>query len=124
MASILGAIIFGIIAVLTLLVTAGLPLGEFTLGGKYKILPGKMRIVSGISFLIQLVAIIAVLQAGEVVSFGVEQGIARGICYFFAAYLVLNSVMNFLSNSKKEKYVMTPLAIIAAICFFVTAITK
>lgn len=42
---ILCVFIFGIIAVLTLLVTIGLPLGEFTLGGKFKVLPSKMRVV-------------------------------------------------------------------------------
>lgn len=66
--SIIGAIIFGCIALLTLLVTLGYPLGEFTLGGKYKILPSKMRIMSGISLIIQAVAIIAILDAGEVIT--------------------------------------------------------
>lgn len=37
--SIVGAMIFGLIALLTLLVTLGLPLGEFTMGGKHKVLP-------------------------------------------------------------------------------------
>lgn len=122
MSSILGAALFGVITILTLLVTLGMPLGEYTLGGKYKVLPTKLRIASGISLLIQLFAMIIVLQAGGIITIGIPHGVARGICFFFAAYLSINVIMNFFSNSKKEKYVMTPLSIIAAICFWITAI--
>ena len=34
----------------------------------------------------------------------------------------LNTVMNCISKSKKEKVVMTPLSLISAICFWVTAL--
>ena len=119
--SIIGAVLFGLIATLTMLVTLGLPLGEFTLGGKHKVLPTKMRIMSGFSFAIQLVAILIVLYVGGIVILPFPFAIAKGICIFFAVYLLLNTVMNFLSNSKKEKYVMTPLALVTSISFFITA---
>jgi hypothetical protein len=48
----------------------------------------------------------------------------RGVCYFFAAYLILNTVMNILSKSKKERLVMTLLSLVTAICFGFTAITS
>lgn len=118
--SIIGAIIFGCIALLTLLVTLGYPLGEFTLGGKYKILPSKMRIMSGISLIIQAVAIIAILDAGEVITTVFPFDVQKGLCIFFGFYLLLNVGMNSLSSSKKERYLMTPLSLLASICFFVT----
>ncbi len=34
-----------------------------------------------------------------------------------AVYLSLNVVVNFISKSKKEKYIMTPLSLLTAICF-------
>ena len=34
----------------------------------------------------------------------------------------VNTIMNFISKSKKEKYVMTPLSFVAAICFWITAL--
>ena len=49
MLSILGAVLFGVIAIMTVLVACGLPLGEFTMGGQHKILPKKFRIVAVIS---------------------------------------------------------------------------
>ena len=37
MFSILGAVLFGVIAIMTVLVAYDLPLGEFTMGGQHKI---------------------------------------------------------------------------------------
>ena len=37
MFSILGAVLFGVIATMTVLIACGLPLGEFTMGGQHKI---------------------------------------------------------------------------------------
>lgn len=44
------------------------------------------------------------------------------ICIVMAVYLSLNMVMNLVSKSKKEKYIMTPLSFVAAICFWITAL--
>ncbi len=118
--SILGASLLAIIAVFNVLIIIGLPLGEFTLGGKYKVLPLKMRVLSGISILIQLLAMVSILQVGEMISEVISMSVAKGICIVFAIYLVLNTIMNFFSHSKKEKYVMTPLALISSVCFFCT----
>lgn len=119
--SIVGAMIFGMMAVLTLLVTLGLPLGEFTMGGKHKILPIQMRFASGSALIFQLIAIFSVLYVGEIISLSIPFSLARGVCIFFGFYLLLNTGMNLMSFSKKEKYVMTPLALIGSICFFATA---
>lgn len=50
MLSIIGAVLFGVIATMTVLVACGLPLGEFTMGGQHKILPKKFRVMAVISF--------------------------------------------------------------------------
>lgn len=121
MFSIVGAIIFGLIAVMTVLVACGLPLGEFTMGGQHKILPKKFRLAAVISLAIQIFAIIIILQAGGLLPLWFSLKITKYICFFFAAYLSLNTIMNMISRSRKEKYVMTPLSLIAAICFWVTA---
>ena len=99
--SIVGAMIFGLIALLTLLVTLGLPLGEFTMGGKHKVLPIEMRFASGSAFIFQLIAIVSILYVGEIISLAVPFSIARGICIFFGFYLLLNTGMNLMSFSKK-----------------------
>ena len=121
MFSILGAVLFGVIATMTVLVACGLPLGEFTMGGQYKILPKKFRVMAVISFAVQIFAIIIVLQAGGFISLWLSFKVTKYICFFFAAYLSLNTIMNMVSKSKKEKYAMTPLSLIVGIGFWITA---
>ena len=121
MFSILGAVLFGIIAIMTVLVACGLPLSEFTMGGQHKILPKKLRVVAVISVTIQIFAMIIILQAGGFISLWFSFKVTKYICFFFAAYLSLNTVMNMISKSKKEKYVMTPISLIAGICFWIMA---
>lgn len=121
MFSILGAVLFGVIATMTVLVACGLPLGEFTMGGQHKVLPMGFRIAAVISVAIQIFAIIIILQAGGFIALWLPFKVVKNICFFFAAYLSLNTIMNLISRSRKEKYVMTPLSLIAGICFWITA---
>lgn len=122
MYSIIGAILFSILVIMTVLVACGLPLGEFTMGGQHKVLPKKLRIMAIFSVFVQLFALIIVLQGGGHLGLWFSPAITKDICIFFAIYLSLNTVMNFLSKSKKERYVMTPLSLIAAICFWITVL--
>lgn len=123
MIAIIGAFLFAIVSVMTILVACGLPLGEFTMGGKYKILPKNLRFMAIISFVIQIFAIFIILQAGGILPLFFSEKITKYICIFFAVYLSLNTVMNALSNSKKEKYFITPLSIVTAICFWITGLS-
>jgi len=122
MFAITGMILFIIIAGITFLVACGLPLGEFIMGGQYRILPKKLRIFAVISFVVQLFAIIIILQAGGFISLWFSIRTTKYICLFLAAYLSTNVFTNLLSKSKKEKYIMTPLSLIATICFWITAL--
>lgn len=45
MVAIIGASVFSIVIVLSFLIICGLPLGELTMGGQYKVFPKKLRIV-------------------------------------------------------------------------------
>ena len=121
MFSILGTVLFGVIAIMTVLVACGFPLGEFTMGGQHKILPKKFRVMAVISVAIQIFAMIIILQAGGFIPLWLSFKVTKYICFFFAAYLFLNTVMNMISKSRKEKYVMTSLSLITGICFWITA---
>ena len=121
MFSILGPVIFGVIATMTVLVACGLPFGEFTMGGQHKILPKNLRVAAVISVAIQIFAMIIILQAGDFISLWFSFKVTKYICFFFAAYLSLNTIMNMISKSRKERFVMTPLSLIAGICFWITA---
>ena len=121
--AIIGAALLFIAAVFEVLLVAGLPLGEFTMGGRYKVLPPMMRGAAVFSLLTQVFAGLILLQAAGFMGMWFSFGVTRIICYVFGGFFVVNTVMNFFSTSKKEKLVMTPLALVEAICFFVTAVT-
>ena len=75
----IGAGVFSIVIIISILIICGLPLGELTKGTK----------IIGIAM---------------------------------AMYLTLNTFLNLISKSKKEKYIMTPLSLVAAICFWISAL--
>ena len=120
--AIIGAALLFIAAVFEVLLVAGLPLGEFTMGGRYKVLPPMMRGAAVFSLLTQVFAGLILLQAAGFMGMWFSLGVTRIICYIFGGFFVVNTIMNFFSTSKKEKLVMTPLAAIEAVCFLVTAI--
>ena len=45
MTAIIGASVFSIVIILAFLIICGLPLGELTMGGQYKVFPKKLRII-------------------------------------------------------------------------------
>lgn len=122
MASVIGAVSFSIIAVMTIFVAFGAPVGEYTMGGKYRVLPKSFRLMALMSFFVQIFAIIIVLQTGGYLPLLFSNNATKNICIFFAVYLSLNTLANFSSKSKKERLVMTPVAMVTAICFWVTAL--
>lgn len=119
----IGSIVFFLASMLYVLLVLGLPYGEFAMGGKYKVMPRRMRIACAFSVIVQWFAILILLQTANIVPLMFPFRITKGICIFFAVYLTLNSILNGLSRSKKERYIVTPLSIITAICFWITGLT-
>ncbi|WP_313636574.1 hypothetical protein [Paenibacillus sp.] len=76
----IGSITFAGAAILYILLSLGLPYGEFAMGGKHRVMPSQMRVACAISVVIQLIAILYLLQAGNVISIGLP--LDRGVCYF------------------------------------------
>lgn len=122
MIAILGASVFSFMIVLSFLIICGLPLGELTMGGKYKVFPKKLRLLLAVQLIVQLFFVVIILQMGGFIPLWFSSVITRRICIVMAVYLSFNTVMNFISKSKKEKCVMTPLSAIAAVCFWMTAL--
>jgi len=117
-----GSILFSFVMALYILLALGLPYADYAMGGKYKILSKKERIITVISVIVQAFAIFILLQAGNVIRTGFPDKTANFLCYFFAIYLSFNVFMNLFSKSKKEKLFMTPLSLVIAVCFWITAL--
>lgn len=122
MIAIIGAGLFSVVIVLSILLICGLPLGELTIGGQHKIFPKKIRIVLVFQLILQMLFIVIILQMGGYMPLWFSYNVTRIICVVMAVYLSLNTCINFISKSKKEKYIMTPLSFATAICFWITAL--
>ena len=122
MVAIIGSAAFSVVIILSVLIICGLPLGELTMGGQYKVFPKKLRIVLVTQLILQIFFVIVILQMGGFIPLCFSEKVTKIICIVMAVYLSLNTVMNFVSKSKKEKCIMTPLSFIAAVCFWITAL--
>ena len=118
----IGSVAFLLPVILYVLLVLGFPYGEFAMGGQHKVMPKRMRVVCAISIFVQVFAILTLLQTGNVIFIGLPQGISKGLCYFFAIFITLNTIANAVSKSKKEKIVITPFSLVVTICFWFTAI--
>lgn len=122
MVAVIGASAFSIVIVLSVLIICGLPLGELTMGGQYKVFPEKLRFVLMAQLILQTFFVVIILQMGGFIPLWFSYDVTKIICIIMAVYLSLNTIMNLISKSKKEKYIMTPLSLISAICFWITAL--
>lgn len=122
MISIIGAGAFSIVIIVSILIICGLPLGELTMGGQYKVFPPKLRIVLVTQLILQVFFVLIILQMGEIIPLLFSYNVTKIIGIVMAIYLSVNTVMNLISKSKKEKYIMTPLSFVTAICFWITAL--
>ena len=122
MVAMIGAVFIAIVMILSFLLLCGLPLGEFTMGGQYRVFPPKMRMLLLAQLIMQMFFLVIILQMGGYIPLWFSYNVTRIICIIMAVYLSLNTVINFISKSKKEKYIMTPLSFATAICFWITAL--
>ena len=117
--SIIVAIFCASVAVFQVLLSLGFPFGEFAMGGYYKVLPKKLRIVSAINALILIFMGFVILQHTNVVN-GLDFLSTNILVWVITIFLGLNTIANLISQSKKEKLIMTPLSgFIFIICLFI-----
>ena len=115
-----GACLLLVVIILSILLICGFPLGELTMGGRYKgVWPKELRIIAIGQLLVQLFALYILLSAGAIIPLLFTKRITQIICFVFAVFFVSNTFMNFISKSKKEKCIMTPMSVIEAICFMI-----
>lgn len=113
----IGVFLLAIVIILSILLICGLPIGELTMGGRYKVLPKELRVVAVGQLLVQLFAAYVLLSTRDIIPLLFTRKITQIICFVFSVFFMVNTFMNFISGSKKEKYMMTPMSAIEAICF-------
>ncbi len=118
----IGALLLAVVIILSILLLCGLPLGELTMGGRYKVWPRKLRPVAASQLAVQVFALYILLAASGTLPCFISENVTKIICFVFAAFFLGNTVMNFFSTSKKEKCVMTPMSVVSSICFLLAGL--
>lgn len=117
-------IAFAILALLALFqvaLAAGAPLGRFAWGGQHEgKLPRRLRIGSAFSIVVYSVIAAFVLGALEIIAIDASV-LAIGL-WVIAGYFMLGTLLNAISRSRHERFVMTPIAAVLAVCFLVLAV--
>lgn len=120
------AIFFAILAAaVTVFQTAlviGAPLGEFTLGGKYRgSLPPAIRLMPALSAVLLCgFAVVVVARAG--IAFPELSGSSRVLTWLVVAYCAVGVVANFFTPSKRERAIWLPVVLLMLITSLIVAI--
>lgn len=122
MTAIIGTILLGIVIIMSICIICGAPLGEFTMGGRYKVFPPKLRGVLATQLILQIFFAVILLELGGFIPLIFPHNTTKVIGYILSVYLSINCLANLFSKSKKERYVMTPLAAFTAVCFWINTI--
>lgn len=101
----------------------GLPLGEYTLGGKF---PGKLPPAMRIAALFQIIILLIftfIVTARAGIGFMEYHNFSRIAIWFVFTFFIPGTILNVSSPSKKERIVMGPANIIALITVLITALS-
>ncbi len=119
-AAILICIILGLLAIFQLLLIAGLPLGRFAWGGQHEVLPQRLRIGSAVSILLYAVFALLVLERAQLTSLIPSATFIAVAMWVLTGYFALGVLMNGISRSKPERFLMTPVSfVLAGLCLVV-----
>lgn len=120
-ATIIGAVFFLPSIALNVALAFGAPFGMYAMNGRNKVVPKEVRKAFIVPICMQLVAMFVLLSAGRVIPEIIPFMITRILAFFFAVYLTFYTATVLFSTSRKERTVMGLFAIVATVCFWITA---
>ena len=124
-AAVVAAVLLALVAAIQLGLAFGAPWGDHVYGGRAETDNGRLsprfRVMSAVAVPILLVAAAIVLSRAGVVSWFDPEGWVATAVWVVFGYLVLNSVANFASTSRVERFGMGSLTVVAAIATLVVA---
>ncbi len=101
---------------------AGAPLGRFAWGGRHEVLPARLRRGSVLSIAIYAgMALIALDRAGVISVF--PAGMSGVLIWVVFAYSCVGIVLNAISRSKPERFVMVPVSVVLAVLSLLVALS-
>ena len=122
-AAILFAVFAGIVILFQMGLVIGMPWGEYAMGGRFPgIYPWKMRIASMVQMIIQLLFAFVVLVRAEIILSDYFRMSVTAI-WFVVGFLVLATVLNLITPSKKERAIWAPISILMLISSLIVALS-
>lgn len=108
LAAIIFTVVIGLLALFQLALVFGAPLGRFAWGGQHDVLPPRLRRGSAIAVVLYVAFSVVVLAISGILVIPVLDSVGGLIGWMLVIYLSIGVVMNALSRSKPERFVMTP----------------
>ncbi|MFS0868067.1 hypothetical protein AB3M83_12140 [Microbacterium sp. 179-B 1A2 NHS] len=115
-------IVLALLAVFQIALAFGAPIGQFAWGGAHRVLPTRLRVGSAVSIVIYtLIAVVAWSRVGVIDAIPeIVAHVAHVAMWVIFAYFALGILMNAVSRSKPERFVMVPVAtVLAALSFLI-----
>ena len=121
-AAYIALVVLTLLAVFQIALIFGAPIGRFAWGGQHRVLPLNLRLGSLLSLVLyDTFGLFLMSKAGIWELIQDEQMLQIGL-WVFTVYFALGVIMNGISRSKPERYVMTPVAAVLFICFLIVAL--
>lgn len=117
-----GCFIFACLAIFQIALVAGAPIGRFAWGGKNRILPMGLRVGSVIAVLLYVLFAAVLLTKAGVATLIDSEVFVDVTLWIITGYLFIGIIMNAISRSKPERFVMTPVAAILAAVFLIVGL--
>ena len=110
------------LAVFQVALTAGAPLGRAAWGGRSTYLPNSLRIASAITIVVYVLGALLVLRRAGFPIRWISAVFARWGTWAFVIILTLAALVNFLSQSPWERFLLAPTALLLAALSLIVAI--
>lgn len=120
-AALVGVVVLGCLAVFQVSLIAGAPLGRFAWGGQHAVLPTALRIGSAVSLVLYGLFAALILQVAGALDV-LQRGVADVAIWVLTGYFAVGVLMNAASRSRRERLVMTPVALVLAVVCLVLAL--
>ena len=101
--------ILAALSLFQLALIAGAPIGALAWGGQHRVLPAQLRIGSAVSIVIYAVLALIVLQRAGIAT-ALPPHVADFGVWGVVVFSTLGVIVNFISRSRPERLVMTPVA--------------
>lgn len=112
--------ILAALAAFQILLLFGAPLGQYAWGGSHVVLPTKLRIGSAISIILYFFFALIILGSAKLLDIPISEDILSMGIWILTAYFAIGVLMNGISRSKRERAIMTPVALtLAFICLLI-----